>query len=62
MRDLEQEQILKDRMADRYTSAELCELLNIPVEDILNEFWEIVVQKAELFEEIFDGFEDDDDA
>lgn len=41
----------KDRLADRYTSSELCELLEVPVEDIIEAYWEMILDKGELFEE-----------
>ena len=48
--DPELVQEAKDRLADRYTSAELCELLEVPVEDIIETYWEMILDKGELFE------------
>lgn len=45
-------QAAKDKLADRYTSAELCDLLEVPVEDIIAEYWFRLLDKAELFEEL----------
>lgn len=45
-------QAAKDRLADRYTSAELCDFLEVPVEDIIEEYWNQIIEKAELFEEL----------
>lgn len=53
MRDPELEQAAKDRLADRYTASELCELLEVPVEDIIETYWECLLDKAALFEEEF---------
>ena len=50
--DPELVQEAKDRLADRYTSSELCELLEVPVEDIIETYWEQLLDKAELFEEL----------
>ena len=44
-------QITKDRIADKWTSGELCELLDIPVEDLIEMFWDDLVDKLDLFEE-----------
>lgn len=61
--DLIQE--LKDRLADKYTAAELCDLLNVPVEDIIEEYFHLILKnKHDLFEEEFKGMvidEDEDD-
>lgn len=51
MRDPELAQSIKDRLADRYTASELCELLEVPVEDIIEEYWGVLLDKAELFPE-----------
>ena len=55
-------QEIKDRLADRYTAAELCDLLDIPVEDIVEEYWaKIMLNAKELFEQEFELEDDDDD-
>jgi len=52
-------QDIKDRFADRYTASELCELLEVPVEDIIEEYWEIILEKAELFEDLLGEVEEE---
>jgi len=59
MVDTERVQEAKDRLADRYTSAELCELLEVPVEDIIEEYWDTILEKGELFKQEL-GVEDDE--
>lgn len=55
MVDLDRVQTAKDRLCDKYTSAELCELLEVPVEDIVEDYWELILEKGELFEEELEG-------
>lgn len=40
MTNLELEEFLKKRLADRYTSSELMELLDISVEEVIDLFWD----------------------
>ena len=42
MIDQELLQEFKDRLADRYTCAELVDLLDIPVEDIISLYFELI--------------------
>lgn len=49
---------LKARIADRYTAAELVDLLDVSVEDILEEYIHLVLRKAELLEEV--GYNEED--
>lgn len=44
MRDRELEQEAKARVADHYTAAELADILDIPVEDIVEEYWERILE------------------
>jgi hypothetical protein len=44
MRDWELEREAKARVADHYTAAELMELLDIPVEDLVEEYWEKILE------------------
>ncbi len=56
MIDEAQVQEIKDRLAERYTAAELCDLLDVPVEDIIEEYWvRIVLTSKTLFKEEFNG-------
>lgn len=59
MVDPELVQAAKDRLADRYTASELCELLEVPVEDIVEEYWDTILEKGELFKQEL-GVEDDE--
>lgn len=43
---------IKYRLADRYTAAELCDLLDVPVEDLVEEYWIIILTKPLLLEEV----------
>lgn len=43
---------LKARLADRYTAAELVDLLDIAVEDIIEEYLSVILANAELLEEV----------
>lgn len=52
MLDTERVQEIKDRLADRYTASELAELLDIPVEEIIEEFWSRVLSRPEILEEV----------
>ena len=47
----------KMRLADRYTAAELADLLDVPVHDIIEEYWWKVLRNTWILEEI--GFEFD---
>lgn len=40
----------KARLADRYTSAELSDLLDIPVEDIIEMYWDRILDAGLLKE------------
>ncbi len=44
MRDPELEQEMKDRIADRYTTAELVEIIDVPVQDIIEEYWDRILE------------------
>lgn len=46
MRDIELEEEAKQQIADRYTAYELVELLEIPVEDIIEEYWHLILDKG----------------
>ena len=47
MVDLEMVEEFKARIADRYTAAELCELLEIPVEDIIETYIELLIERKD---------------
>jgi hypothetical protein len=47
--DLDLEQETKLRIADRFTSAEMVELLDVPVEDIIDIYWNQIIENLELF-------------
>lgn len=49
MQDPEMVTAAKERLADRYTSSELCELLEVPVEDIIEEYWVLILRRGSLF-------------
>lgn len=51
-KDFEREQEIKDRLADRFTTTELCDILEIPVEEFIEIFWEFVLSKPLLLEEV----------
>lgn len=57
--DKEQIQNMKDRIADRYTASELCDLIDIPIQDLIEEYWDLIVRNAELFEGVF-GIQDEE--
>jgi len=38
----------KDRLADRYTAMELVEILDVAVEDIIEEYWELILRSHPL--------------
>lgn len=40
MSDLERIQEIKDRIAERYTSAEFAEYVDIKIEDLIELFWD----------------------
>lgn len=42
----------KLRLADRYTAAELADLLDVPVHDIIEEYWWKVLRNPWILEEI----------
>ena len=44
MRDHDLEQEVKDRLAARYTAAELADLLDISVEDFIETYWEYILE------------------
>ncbi len=33
---------IKLRLADKYTASELCDLLEIPVEDLIETYWDLI--------------------
>ncbi len=49
---------LKARIADRYTAAELVDLLDVPVEDIIEEYINRILASELLLEEV--GYSDED--
>lgn len=52
-RDYDQIEEIKARLADRFTAAELVELLGIPVEDVIEEWWEYLLhEQGWILEEI----------
>ncbi len=40
---------IKARLADRYTAAELCDLLDIDVEDIIDIYWDKILEHNERY-------------
>lgn len=50
MIDTELVQEFKDRIAERYTAAELVDLLDVPVEDIIEEYWSKIFNSGILEE------------
>lgn len=52
MVDAKLTQEFKDRLADRYTASELVDLLGVPVEDIINEYWDRILESRLLLEEV----------
>jgi hypothetical protein len=52
MLDEDRVQEIKDRLADRYTAAELCDLLDVPVEDIIEEYWRKILSRADVLSEV----------
>ena len=63
MIDEDRVQEIKDRLADRYTAAEIADLLDLPVEDLIETFWEQIIKSAVLMEEVgaTEESENDDD-
>lgn len=63
MIDEDRVQEIKDRLADRYTAAEIADLLDLPVEDLIETFWEQIIKSAVLMEEVgaIEESENDDD-
>lgn len=61
MIDANRVQEIKDRLADRYTAAELCDLLDVPVEDIVEEYWATILTKPLLLEEVGCNIGDEDE-
>jgi hypothetical protein len=55
-------QEIKDRLADRYTAAEIADLLDLPVEELIEEFWDRITRSKVLMEEVGASEEDEDDA
>jgi hypothetical protein len=45
-------QEIKDRLADRFTAAELVDLLNIAVEDIIEENWEKILDTPSILKDV----------
>lgn len=60
MVDEDRVQEIKDRLADRYTAAEIADLLDLPVEELIEAFWERIVGSATLMEEVGAVKEEDD--
>lgn len=52
MVDEDRVQEIKDRLADRFTAAELCDLLSVPVEDIIEEYWPKLTKRPDILEEV----------
>ena len=52
MIDIDLIQEYKMRLADRYTSAELAELLDVPVQDVIEEYWWKIARNPWILEEI----------
>ena len=52
MIDIDLIQEYKMRLADRYTAAELAELLDVPVQDIIEEYWWKIARNPWILEEI----------
>lgn len=52
MVDAKLTQEFKDRLADRYTSSELVDLLGVPVEDIIEIYFDKIVESTLLLEEV----------
>ncbi len=42
----------RERLVDRYTSTELCDLLEVPIEDFLDAFYELCWQNKEVLEDV----------
>ena len=42
--DYDQVEEIKQRLADRYTAAELVDLLDLPVEDIIEAYFDFILQ------------------
>ena len=63
MIDEDRVQEIKDRLADRYTAAEIADLLDLPVEDLIETFWEQIIKSVLLMEEVgaTEESENDDD-
>jgi hypothetical protein len=40
------EETLRQKIIDRYTSAELIELMDIPIEDLLERLWDDIVDPS----------------
>lgn len=59
MENAERIQEIKDRLADRYTAAEIADILDIPVEDLIETFWDQIVKSRLLMEEV--GVTEDDE-
>jgi hypothetical protein len=52
MIDDDRVQEIKDRLADRYTAAEIADALDLPVEDLIAEFWDRIMVNRVLMEEV----------
>lgn len=48
MRDWRLEEEAKARLADIYTAAELVDILDIPIEDLIEEYWERILENEML--------------
>lgn len=54
-------QEVKDRLADRYTAAEIADVLELPVEDLIEAFWDRIMNSRLLLEEVGAIEEKDDE-
>lgn len=59
--DVEVEREILARVADRYTAAELVELLDIKIEDILEEHRETVLANLDVLDIVEEVGEDDEE-
>lgn len=48
----------KARLAERYTTMELVELIEVPVEDIIDVYWDQILNHSGIMEDIGFGNED----
>lgn len=52
MEDMDRIQEIKDRLADKFTASELCDLLDIPVEDLIEEYWDRILSRPSVLQEV----------